>query len=162
MGFKEKTLDLLTLLTAHAGGSSLAIAVPPHPQTPVATRMQPLDAANKKRKRSQGSKGSEEAEKGEVTKPLAKEAWIRKGQPKKSTHTRTSKEVKGDQPKKASIWRPIFTLSSGNPVLDDTNLRDPKKGSSGLVVVECLEKALCLPEDMVKLRSFRKHRSFSH
>ena len=74
MGFKEKTLDLLTLLTTHAGGSSLAIAVPPHLQTLVATRIQPPDAANKKRKRSQGSKGSEEAEEGEVTKPLAKEA----------------------------------------------------------------------------------------
>ena len=162
MGFKENTLDLLTLLTAHVGGSSLAIAVPPHPQTPVATRIQPPDAADKKRKRSRGSKGSEEAEEGEVIKPLAKEAWIRKGQPKKSAHTGTSKEVRGDQPKKASIWRPIFTLSSGNPVLDDTNLRDPKKGSSGLVVAECLEKALCLPEDMAGLRSFRKCRSFSH
>lgn len=35
-------------------------------------------------------------------------------------------------------------------MLDDANLRDPKKGSSGL------EKALGLPEDMVELKSFRK------
>ncbi|KAL0016039.1 hypothetical protein SO802_003108 [Lithocarpus litseifolius] len=43
----------------------------------------------------------------------------------------------------------------GNPVLDDVNLRDPIKGSSGLVA-ERLEKALCLLEDMEELRSFRK------
>ena len=50
-------------------------------------------------------------------------------------------------------------MSSGNPVLDDINLRDPKKGSSGLVA-ECPEKALCLPEDMAELRSFRKREVF--
>ena len=44
-------------------------------------------------------------------------------------------------------------------MLDDANLRDPKKGSSDLVA-ECLEKALCLPKDMVELKSFRKHKVF--
>ena len=44
-------------------------------------------------------------------------------------------------------------------MLDDINLRDPKKGSSGLVA-ECLEKALCLLEDMAELRSFRKREVF--
>ena len=44
-------------------------------------------------------------------------------------------------------------------MLDDANLRDPKKGSSGLVA-ECLEKALCLPKDMAELRSFRKREVF--
>ena len=44
-------------------------------------------------------------------------------------------------------------------MLEDANLRDPKKGSLGLVA-ECLEKALCLPEDMVELKSFRKHEIF--
>ena len=53
----------------------------------------------------------------------------------------------------------MFTLSSGNLVLDDASLRDPKKGSSGLVA-ECLEKALCLPKDMAELRSFRKREVF--
>ena len=50
-------------------------------------------------------------------------------------------------------------MSSGNPVLDDANLRDPKKGSLGLLA-ECLEKALCLLKDMAKLRSFRKREVF--
>ena len=65
----------------------------------------------------------------------------------------------GDQSKKASIWRPIFTFSSGNPVLDDANLRDPKKGSLGLVA-KCLDKALCLPKDIAELRSFKKREVF--
>lgn len=39
--------------------------------------------------------------------------------------------------------------------MDDVNLRDHQKGSSSLVA-ECLEKALCLPEDMQELRSFKK------
>ena len=44
-------------------------------------------------------------------------------------------------------------------MLDDANLRDPKKGSLG-VLAECLEKALCLLKDMAKLRSFRKREVF--
>ena len=42
-------------------------------------------------------------------------------------------------------------------MLDDANLRDPKKDSSNLAA-ECLKKALCLLEDMVELKSFRKKR----
>ena len=44
-------------------------------------------------------------------------------------------------------------------MLSDANLRDHKKGSSGLVV-ECLEKALCLLEEMQELRSFRERKIF--
>lgn len=44
-------------------------------------------------------------------------------------------------------------------MLDEANLRDPKKGSSGLVS-KWLEKALCLFEDMAELRSFRKSEVF--
>ena len=44
-------------------------------------------------------------------------------------------------------------------MLDDTNLKDPQKGSLGLMA-KCLEKALCLPEDMVELRSFEKREVF--
>ena len=44
-------------------------------------------------------------------------------------------------------------------MLDDANLGDPQKGSSGLLD-ECLEKALCRLEDMVELRSFRKREVF--
>ena len=43
--------------------------------------------------------------------------------------------------------------------MDDANLKDPTKGSSGLAA-ECLEKALCLLEDMEELRSFKKREGF--
>ena len=43
--------------------------------------------------------------------------------------------------------------------MDDANLGDPQKGSSGLLD-ECLEKALCWLEDMAELRSFRKREVF--
>ena len=69
------------------------------------------------------------------------------------------KELEGDKPPKHFVWRPLFTLSSGNPVLDDANLRDHQKGSSGFMA-ECLEKALCLLEEMQELRSFRKSEVF--
>ena len=50
-------------------------------------------------------------------------------------------------------------LSFNSPVMDYANLKDHQKGSSSLVV-ECLEKVLCLPEDMQKLRSIRKRKVF--
>ena len=39
--------------------------------------------------------------------------------------------------------------------MSNANLRDHQKGRVGLMA-ECLEKALCLFEDMQELRSFRK------
>ena len=51
MVFEERTPDLLALLTAHAGGASLAISVVPRPLTPTLTRASSSDAAEKKRKK---------------------------------------------------------------------------------------------------------------
>ena len=132
------------------------------PPTPTPSRTSSVEATKKKRKRAQGGKGTNDAEEGKVSQsshqPPAKEARTGR-RPQKKSSIGTSKELGGHQPKKPSIWRPLFTLSSGNPVLDDTNLRDPQKRSSSLVA-ECLEKALCLQEDMVELRSFRKREVF--
>ena len=104
-----------------------------------------VDAADKKRKRDQRSKGTEGAEEREVThsshQPPTKEVRTSRGLQKKSTSIGTSKEAEGDCLPKPSVWRPIFTLSSSNPVLSDANLRDHQKGSSSLIV-EWLEKAL--------------------
>ncbi|XP_065633565.1 uncharacterized protein LOC136069209 [Quercus suber] len=61
----------------------------------------------------------------------------------------------GDSSKTKVLGSGEFT--SG--LLEDTNLRDPRKGSSGLVA-KCLEKALCLPKDMAELKSFRKRKVF--
>ena len=79
MSFEEKTPDLLTLLTAYAGGTSLAVAVTPCPLTPTATSTSSTDAANKKGKWGQGSKGSEDAKDEEASEPIAKEARTGKG-----------------------------------------------------------------------------------
>lgn len=79
LGFEEKTPDLLTLLTAYAGGSSPAVVVPPQLTTPAMTRTSPAKAANKKRKRGQEGKGPEETEEGEMAEPPTKEAWAGKG-----------------------------------------------------------------------------------
>lgn len=54
----EKTPDLLALLTAHVGGASLVVPVPQPPTLALAV-VSFGDAANKKRKRGQGGKGSE-------------------------------------------------------------------------------------------------------
>ena len=104
MDFEEKTSDLLALLTAHVKGFSPVIAVMPRPPTPATARTSLAEATNKKRKHGQGGKGSEGAEEGEIVEPSAKEALVGKGQQKKKPkHTRTSKEVDGNQHKKASI-----------------------------------------------------------
>lgn len=50
MGFEEKTPDLLALLTAHVGGSSPTVTMPPRPATSVVTRIPPAEIVNKKRK----------------------------------------------------------------------------------------------------------------
>lgn len=100
MVLEEKTLDLLALLTAHAGGTSPAVPVVPRPPTPAPIRASFGDVADKKRKRVQGGKGSEDAEEGKVTRssqpPLAKEARTTKAQQKKSTPFRASKGAKGE------------------------------------------------------------------
>ena len=84
MGFEEKTLDLFSLLMAHIGGSSLAVAVVPRPPTPAMTHASFVDVADKKRKKAQESKGTKGAEEGEVThsshQPLAKEPRTSRGQ----------------------------------------------------------------------------------
>ena len=64
MRFKEKTLDLLTLLTAYAGGSSPAMLVVTLPPTPTPTCIFSVDAAEKKRKLAQGGKGFDGAKEG--------------------------------------------------------------------------------------------------
>ena len=52
MGFKEKTPNLLGLLIAHAGGSSLVVAMVPGPPTSAATHMSFANIGDKKRKRA--------------------------------------------------------------------------------------------------------------
>jgi len=56
-----------------------------------------------------------------------------RAQQKKNAHSGASKGTKGGQHSKASIWKPSFVLSSVDSVMDDTTLRDPQKGRSGIL-----------------------------
>ena len=66
MVLEEKTPNLLALLIAHARGASLSIPVV---QTPAPTVASSSDVIDKKRKKGQKGKGSEDVEEGEVTHP---------------------------------------------------------------------------------------------
>ena len=100
MVLKEKTLDLLALLTTHAEGASPAVLVVPRPPTPTPTHVSSGDTAGKKRKRGQGGKGPEGAEEGEITCPSqhapAKDARTTRTQQKKSIPSGTSKGSEGE------------------------------------------------------------------
>ena len=67
MVLEEKTLDLLKLLTTHAGDTSPTILVVPQPPTPALTHASSGDAIDKKGKRVQKGKGSKDVEEGEDT-----------------------------------------------------------------------------------------------
>ena len=67
MGFEEKTLDLLALLTAHARGSSPTVPVVTRAPTPTPIHTSFMDTAEKKRKRAQWGKGTNGVEEGEVS-----------------------------------------------------------------------------------------------
>ena len=67
MVLKEKTLDLLALLTTYARGTSLVVPMVPQPPTPTPTCASSGDATNKKKKIVQWGKGPEDVEEGEVT-----------------------------------------------------------------------------------------------
>ena len=51
MGFDEKTPNLLALLTTHARGSTLVVAVVPQPPTPATTHTSSANAGDKKKKK---------------------------------------------------------------------------------------------------------------
>ena len=73
-----------------------------------------------------------------------------RAQQKKRAPFGTFKSSEGEQHPKASVWKPLFMLSSRDPVMNDAFLRDPQKGRSG-ILSECLEKAFLLLEDMHEL-----------
>ena len=52
-------------------------------------------------------------------------------------------------------------MLSGKPLMDDASIRD-FNGGIGCHVASVLEQTLLLPEDMVKLRGFRRSEVFLH
>ena len=78
-----------------------------------------------------------------------------RAQQKKSAPFRTSTSSEGEQHPKASVWKPLFMLSSGDPVMNNASLKDPQKGRLG-ILSKCLKKAFLLLEDMHGLQSLWK------
>lgn len=62
MGFKEREPNFMALLNIQTRGNIPAMAVVPQPPTSATTHTSSAEAADKKRKRAQGGKGTEGAE----------------------------------------------------------------------------------------------------
>lgn len=64
MVLQRKNISLLALLESHTGGTTLEVAINPHPPTPFPSRVSPAEALEKKRKKDKKArKGmSEEGE----------------------------------------------------------------------------------------------------
>ena len=157
MVLEEKIPNLLALLTARAGGNSPMVLVGLRPPTPALAQ---VAATEKKRRKGKATEGSK---KGEIPQPvqqaLAKEPKTTTAHQKKGVTVGTGKGIEGEQRPKPIIWNLAFVLISGDPVTSEASLRDPQKGRSRLVL-ECLEKALLLPEDMQELQGLRKREVF--
>lgn len=125
MVLEEKTLDLLALLTAHAGGDSPMVPIVPRPPTPALAQIATLEATKKKRKRGKATKGTEEGEISQPTQqPPTKEPRTTRAHQKKGTAFGTNKSTEGEQRPKPTIWNLAFVLSSGDLVTTETSLRD--------------------------------------
>lgn len=162
MVLKEKTPDLLALLTAHVGGNAPVVLVVSRPSTLAPPHPSASKVAKKKRKRGKpfGKDGSEEGEIPPTTQqPRSKEPRIMRAQQKKGPFEGAKKSAKREQRTKATIWNPAFVLSTSDPLTFETTLTDAQKGQFELVF-ECLEQAMLLPRDMQELKDMRKREVF--
>ena len=83
MVLKEKTSDLLALLTAHIGGNAPIVLVVPQPPTPISPHPFIVEVAEKKRKRGKQTR-KESSEEGEIPlsiqQPTSKKSRIMRAQ----------------------------------------------------------------------------------
>ena len=126
MVVEETTLDLLALLTTHAGGDFLVVPIVPRLLTFAPAHTTTAKVVEKKRK---GGKTSEGSEKGEIPHPTqqlpAKEPKTTRASQKKGGATEDSEGTERDQCSKPTIWNPTFVLNSGDPMTSKASLRDP-------------------------------------
>ena len=109
MVLEEKTLDLLVLLTAHAGRDSPIVSVVHRPPTPIPPLPSRFEAAKKKRKRGRQSdkKSSEEVEILPNSQHApSKEPRLTRAQQKKGPFEGASKGIEEEQCAKAAILEP--------------------------------------------------------
>ena len=101
-------------------------------------------------------------EDGEVipSKDLKPHKWakITKGTQKKSSGEGTIMERVPDHCPRVQIWNPPLELDR-TPFLLDSSIRDFQKGKTSYVA-DALEQPQLLPQDMVDLRTLKKHEVF--
>ena len=94
MVLEEKTLDLLALLTTHAGGDSPAMPIIPQPPTPTLAHAATTDVTEKKRKRGKTVEGFKEGKIPHPTQQLpTKKPRTTRTHQKKGAAPRTSKGI---------------------------------------------------------------------
>jgi len=115
---EEKTLDLMTLLTAYTEENSPAVPVILRPPTPVPPLPSPFKAAKKKRKRRKHL-GKESSEEGEIPptsqQEPSKEPRLTRVQQKKGPFEGAGSTVEGEERANVPFWNPAFVLSMRMP-----------------------------------------------
>ena len=127
---------------------------PPHAPPP--TLPSKVEQVDTKRRREQKGKDVVETRR---PRPTSDEEAQQAAKQQKVSHTPSQGAERGDiQPPKPQAWFPTPMLG-GEPLMDDTSIRD-FNGGIGCHVVLALEQTLLLPRDMLELQGLRKNEVF--
>ena len=155
MGFKRKpSTSLHDLLEGQPGKDAPGKSQPKHPQTrssfaqpPLAKLPPAVQPADPKRKRS--AKGKEPMDGGKSRAPHEEDEGRRASKQLRVASLGQEKEV--DVQPEPQAWLPAPMLH-GEPLMDNTSLRDFNKGE-GTYVADAVERSLLLPVDMEDLKT---------
>ena len=155
MGFKRKPSESLhDLFEGQPRKDALGKSQPEHPQTrssfaqPPPAKLPPaVQPANPKRKRS--AKGKEPMDGGKSRAPHEEDEGRRASKQLRVASLGQEKEV--DVQPEPQAWLPAPMLH-GEPLMDNTSLRDFNKGE-GTYVADAVERSLLLPVDMEDLKT---------
>ena len=162
MGFKRKpSASLLDLIEGQPGKSQSKLPPPPSkpqpPQTRSSSALPPpaklpptAQPADPKRKRSAKGKGPMDGGRFRTSQE-EDEGWRALKQLRVAPQGQ-EKEV--DVQPEPQAWLPALMLH-GEPLMDNTSLRDFNKGE-GTYVADALERSLLLPVDMADLKNLRR------
>ena len=166
MGIQRKPqkslLELIENQSRKGGPEKSAQPKPPPsppkspPRAPPPTLPSRVEQMDPKRRREQ--KGKDVVEIGRL-RPTSKEEAQRVTKQQKVSHSPSRGAERGDiQSLAPQAWLPAPMLG-GEPLMDDTSIRD-FNGGIGCHVASALEQTLLLPRNMVELRGLRKNEVF--
>ena len=147
-------------MESQAGGKALEVASQvKHPTLPTPHNPQP-EPADKKRKLKQ--KGKDVMEKGRGAPPKENEPQ-RGAKEAKTTQTRSSSDgVLGDRGRdlrtRVPNWNPPLVLD-GSPLPSNSSIRGFEQGKARYIT-NAVKQALLLPDNMVDLRTIKRHEVF--